>query len=205
MDARQHSLPASRNRDPILGVLKRVISRGARVLEIAAGTGEHAIHFARSLDEVSWQPSDPDPNARASIAAWIEAEDAANIAAPLDIDVLAISWEIGLDSYDAIIAINMIHISPWEATLGLMRGAGALLANAASGPGVLYTYGAYKRGGRHTAPSNEAFDAWLKERDERYGVRDLEQVEAAANVCGLRLREIIEMPANNLSLVFERT
>jgi hypothetical protein len=203
MDARQHSIPAGRNREPILGVLKRVIAPGARVLEIASGSGEHAVFFAKHLNNVRWQPSDPDENARASVAAWIEAEQAGNVAAPLDIDVSEIAWERG-KRYDAIIAVNMIHISPWEATLGLMRGAGALLASAEYGPGILYTYGAYKRGGQHTAPSNEAFDAWLKERDERYGVRDLEEVEAAANINGLRLREIIEMPANNLSLVFER-
>ncbi len=205
MDARQHSIPAGRNRDPILGILKRIIAPGARVLEIASGSGEHAVHFAAHLTDVRWQPSDPDENARASVAAWIAFERAGNIAAPLQLNVEDDGWEHGFDeAYDAIIAINMIHISPWEATLGLMHGAGRLLAHAKPGPGILYTYGAYKRGGEHTAPSNEAFDAWLKERDPSYGVRDLEEVEAAANVNGLRLREIIEMPANNLSLVFER-
>ncbi len=206
MDARQHSLPAGRNRDPILGVLKRVVARGSHVLEIASGSGEHAIHFAKNLNQVAWQPSDPDSNARASVAAWIEFEQIHNIAAPLELDVAEEGWERALagQSYDTVIAINMTHISPWEATLGLMRGAGALLADAKHGPGILYTYGAHKRGGEHTAPSNEAFDAWLKERDPSYGVRDLEEVEAAANTNGLRLREIIEMPANNLSLVFER-
>ncbi|MEZ5960430.1 MAG: DUF938 domain-containing protein [Hyphomonadaceae bacterium] len=206
MDARQHSIPVSRNRDPILGVLKRVIAPGARVLEIASGSGEHAIHFAKNLNAVVWQPSDPDSNARVSVAAWIEHEGAKNIAAPRDLNVETEGWEKAFlpEGFDAIVAINMIHISPWEATAGLMRGAGALLAHAKHGPGILYTYGAYKRGGEHTAPSNEAFDAWLKERDDRYGVRDLEEVEAAANANGLRLREIIDMPANNLSLVFER-
>jgi cyclopropane fatty-acyl-phospholipid synthase-like methyltransferase len=204
MEARQHSLPAGRNREPILGVLKRVIAPGSNVLEIASGSGEHAVYFAARLDGVHWQPSDLDPNARASVIAWIEAERARNVAAPLDLDVQEIGWEEAAGDVDAIVAINMIHISPWEATLGLMRGASALLRHAKRGPGVLYTYGAYKRNGVHTAPSNEAFDAWLKERDIRYGVRDVEEVEAAANVNGLRLREIIEMPANNLSLVFER-
>ncbi len=206
MDARQHSLPAGRNREPILGVLKRVIAPGSHVLEVASGSGEHAIHFAKNLSGVSWQPSDPEENARASVAAWIAFEQAANIAAPLEIDVEEEGWERAFagQAYDAIVAINMIHISPWEATLGLMRGAGVMLATAKHGPGVLYTYGAYKRGGEHTAPSNEAFDAWLKERDPAHGVRDLEEVEAVANASGLRLREIIEMPANNLSLVFER-
>ncbi len=204
MDARQHSIPVSRNREPILGVLKHVIAPGSRVLEIASGSGEHAVYFAKHLRDVEWQPSDPDENARASVAAWIEHEGATNIKAPLEIDVELPAWERALAGrFDAMLAVNMIHISPWEATLGLMRGAAAVLANAANGAGVLYTYGAYKRGGEHTAPSNEAFDAWLKERDERFGVRDLEAVEAAAGDQGFMLREIVEMPANNLSLVFE--
>lgn len=205
MEARQHSLPVSRNRDPILGVLKRVIAPGSRVLEIASGSGEHAVYFASHLDNVRWQPSDPDPNSRASVAAWIEEEGVENPWPPLDIDVLTPDWERAVDGhhYDAVVAINMIHISPWEATKGLMRGAAKVLANATHTPAVLYTYGAYKRGGEHTAPSNEAFDAWLKQRDESYGVRDLEAVEAVANAAGFRLREITEMPANNLSLVFE--
>jgi hypothetical protein len=205
MDARQHSLPASRNREPILGVLKRVIAPGSRVLEIASGSGEHAIYFAGHLDKVRWQPSDPDPNSRASVAAWIEETRVQNPWPPLDLDVLTPDWERAVDGhqYDAVVAINMIHISPWEATRGLMRGAAKVLANAMHKPPVLYTYGAYKRGGQHTAPSNEAFDAWLKERDESYGVRDLEAVESVANAQGFRLREIIEMPVNNFSLVFE--
>jgi hypothetical protein len=187
MDARQHSLPASRNREPILGVLK------------------HVVYFAKHLRDVEWQPSDPDPNARASVAAWIEEEGVSNIAAPLDLDVSELGWERALagQTVDAMLAVNMIHISPWEATLGLMRGARAILSTATRGSGVLYTYGAYKRGGAHTAPSNEAFDAWLKERDERFGVRDLEAVEAIASDHGFMLSEIVEMPANNLSLVFE--
>ncbi len=198
MDARQFSPSTARNRDAILGVLQRVLPPRARVLELASGTGEHAVHFARAMPELSWQPSDPDPAARASIAAWIAAEGVGNVLAPLAIDAREQGWGAGV--FDAIVAINVIHISPWEATLGLMAGAGRLLAAGA----VLYTYGPYKRGGRHTAPSNESFDAWLKERDPRYGVRDLEAVETAAAAQGLALRETIEMPANNLSLVFER-
>jgi len=198
MDARQFSPSTARNRDAILGVLQRVLPPAARVLEIASGTGEHAVYFARAMPELTWQPSDPDADARASIAAWIETEGVRNVLAPLAIDAGKDAWGVG--AIDAIVAINVIHISPWEATLGLMAGAGRLLPAG----GVLVTYGAYKRGGRHSAPSNESFDAWLKQRDSRYGVRDLEAVEAAAEAQGLRLREIIEMPANNLSLVFER-
>lgn len=200
MEPRQQSPSAARNRDPILAVLRRVLPSEARVLELASGSGEHALYFARALPGVIWQPSDPDPNARASIAAWIEAEGAPNVHAPLAIDACSEDWGVAPGAFDAVVAINMIHISPWEATLGLMAGAARVLRPG----GVLYTYGAYKRGGAHTAPSNEAFDAWLKGLDTRYGVRDLEAVEAAARAQGLRLRETVEMPANNLSLVFER-
>lgn len=197
MDQRQRSPSVARNREPILAVLQRVLPPEARVLELASGTGEHAVFFAGAMPGVSWQTSDPDLGARASIAAWIEAEGVANVLAPHAIDVSAADW--GVDGpFDALVAINMIHISPWEATLGLMAGAGRLLRPG----GVLFTYGAYKRGGAHTAPSNEAFDQWLKQRDPRFGVRDLEAVEAAAQ--GLALREIIDMPATNLMLVFER-
>jgi cyclopropane fatty-acyl-phospholipid synthase-like methyltransferase len=200
MDTRQVSPSAARNREPILAVLQRVLPANARVLELASGTGEHAVFFARAMPGATWQPSDPDPSARASIAAWIEAEALTNVAPPLDIDVAAPLWGIEQERFDALIAINMIHISPWDATLGLMAGAGRLLAPN----GILFTYGAYKRDGRHTAPSNESFEQWLKERDSRFGVRDIADVERAANAQGLVQREIVEMPANNFSLVFAR-
>ncbi len=202
MDARQQSSPsATRNREPILAVLRRILPPEGKVLELAAGTGEHAVFFARAMPSLDWRPSDPSQEARESIAAWMEAEALANIAPPLDIDVSAPAWGVEAEApFDALIAINMIHISPWEATLGLMAGAGRLLKPG----GVLFTYGAYKREGRHTAPSNESFDAWLKARDPRFGVRDLEAVQAAAHAQGLTLREIVEMPANNFALVFVR-
>lgn len=199
MDARQQSPSVARNREPILAVLRRVLPERARVLELASGTGEHAVFFGETLPGVTWQPSDPDLHARYSIAAWIKSEGVANVLPPLEIDVAAEAWDAE-GPFDALIAINMIHISPWEATLGLMAGAGRLLRSG----GVLITYGAYKRGGRHTAPSNEDFERWLKSLDPRFGVRDMADVEAAANAQGLKLREIVEMPANNSSLVFER-
>lgn len=201
MDARQRSPSTARNRDVLLAALREALPPRASVLELASGSGEHAVYVAKAMSEITWQPSDPDEAARASIAAWIAAEALTNVRAPLAIDVSQDSWGVEGEAFDALVAINMIHISPWEATLGLMAGARRLLAAG----GVLFTYGAYKRGGRHTAPSNEAFDVWLKERDPRYGVRDLEAVEAAARQHGLKLRETSEMPANNLSLVFERT
>ena len=199
MDPRQTAPSTARNRDPILRVLQRVLPADARVLEIASGAGEHAVHFARAMPGQTWQPSDPDAAARASIAAWIAHEGLANVLPPRAIDVRAAIWDAEPE-YDAIVAINMIHISPWEATLGLLAGAGRHVRDA----GVLYTYGPYKREGRHTAPSNQEFDAWLKDRDPAFGVRDVDKVAQAARAQGLALRETVEMPANNLSLVFVR-
>lgn len=199
MDARQQSPSTARNREPILAALRSVLPAEARVLELASGTGEHAAFFAGAMPGWGWQPSDPDAAARASIEAWRQELALPNLLAPLAIDARAPEWSV-TGPFDAIVAINMIHISPWEATLGLMAGAGRLLAPG----GVLFTYGAYKRGGAHTAPSNEAFELWLKGRDPAFGVRDLEAVEAAAQAQGLRLREVIAMPANNFSLVFVR-
>jgi len=187
----------ARNREPILAVLKRVLPARAHVLEIASGAGEHAVFFARAMPAATWQPSDPDPDARDSIAAWIAEAGLTNVSAPRDIDVRAQAWDAE-GPFDAVVAINMIHISPWEATLGLLAGAARLLR----GGGVLYTYGPYMRGGAHTAPSNAVFDASLKARDPSWGVRDVAEVERAAMAQGLALSEIIEMPANNLSLVF---
>lgn len=199
--AEPRTSPATaRNRGPILAVLQRVLACDARVLEIASGAGEHAVFFSRALPGINWQPSDPDPQARESIAAWIAAEGLINVAAPLNLDVRAAHWGV-VGTFDAVVAINMIHISPWTATLGLMAGAARVLRTG----GVLYAYGPYMREGHHTAPSNEAFDASLKARDASWGVRDVAEVEAAALARGLRLREIVDMPANNLSLVFGLT
>jgi cyclopropane fatty-acyl-phospholipid synthase-like methyltransferase len=201
MDPRQQSPSTTRNREPILSELRRLLPGDAKVLELASGTGEHAVFFAHAMPALRWLPSDPDPAARESIAAWIDAEGLANVAPPAEIDVAAPDWGAEGDGpFDALVAINLIHISPWEATLGLMAGAGRLLRAG----GVLATYGAYKRDGRHTAPSNEAFEQWLKARDARFGVRDMADVEAAAGAQGLRLSEVVEMPANNFMLIFER-
>ncbi len=203
-----HAPAAARNRDPILAVLRRVLPTRGNVLEIASGTGQHAAAFAAALPDLVWQPSDPDPEARASIAAWrtrMDSEEAppgpANLRRPLDLNVLRPDWEAAIsEAPAAILCINMIHIAPWAACEGLIRGAGALL-----GPGgLLCLYGPYRREGRHTAPSNDAFDRSLRARDPDWGVRDLEAVAACAAERGLVLEETVAMPANNLSLILRR-
>jgi cyclopropane fatty-acyl-phospholipid synthase-like methyltransferase len=206
LDARSYAPATARNREPILAVMRRVFPPTAKVLEVASGTGEHAVFMARAMPGVDWQPSDPDVEARASIVAWIAHEGLANVSPPLDLDVRELEWNVegsehaSRTAFDAIVAINMIHISPWRATQGLFAGAAHLLRRG----GIVYLYGPYKRGGKHTAPSNEAFEQWLKARDPSYGVRDLADVEAVANGNGFHLKEIIEMPANNLSVIFTR-
>ncbi len=203
MDGRCYAPTTQRNREPILEVLRRALPASGTVLEIASGTGEHAVWIAANLPGLVIQPSEPDPDNHASIAAWTAFTGVANVRRPLAIDVTAPAWEAGEGippDPAAILCINMIHISPWAATLGLMRGAGALLPPG----GVLYLYGAYKRGGAHTAPSNASFDQSLRARDPDWGVRDLEAVTGAAESAGLAPESVIEMPANNLSVILRR-
>jgi SAM-dependent methyltransferase len=195
---RRRAPAAERNRDAILAVLERVLPVKGIVLEIASGTGQHAVHCAAALPGIVWQPSDPDSDARDSIAAWRAHAALPNLEAPIALDVMNDDWGIG--EVAAIVCINMIHISPWEAAQALLRGAGERLRDG----GVLVLYGPYRRDGAHTAPSNEAFDAQLRERDPRWGVRDLEAVQSLAEVNGFSLKEIVEMPANNLSVIFTK-
>jgi hypothetical protein len=192
---KQSSPSVARNRNPILAVLRRVLPARGTVLEIASGTGEHAVCFARALPDLVWQPSDPSETARASIDAWRAAANA-SVLPPLALDARDDPWPI--TRADAVVCINMIHIAPWAACEGLMRGAARVLPAG----GVLFTYGAYKRNGAHTAASNAAFDADLRARDPSWGVRDLEAVSAEANARGLELTLVESMPANNFSLVF---
>jgi hypothetical protein len=187
---------AQRNREPIREVLARHLPASGTVLTIAEGSGEHAVHFAQSFPALTWQPTDIDPEALASIEAWRVETGLANLAPPIALDVTTDPWPV--THADAITCINMIHISPWEATLGLFAGAARALASGA----LLYLYGPYKFGGTFTAPSNEAFDASLRSRDARWGVRDVKDLEAAAT--GFSLRELVSMPANNHSLIFRR-
>jgi SAM-dependent methyltransferase len=197
-DARRHAPATLRNRAPLLAVLRRALPPAGDVLEVAAGTGEHAAFFAAALPALAWQPTDLEGAALASIAAHREAAGLPNLRPPLPLD--AASWPWPVERADAVVAINMIHIAPWQATLGLLRGAAALLPPG----GPLVLYGPYRREGRHTAPSNEAFDRALRRQDPAWGVRDIEAVEEAAAERGLGLAEIVEMPANNLVLVLRR-
>jgi hypothetical protein len=190
-----------RNRDPILAVLRRVLPAAGTVLEVASGSGEHAIHFAAALPSLTWHPSDPDASARASIAAWAAEAALPNLRPPLALDAADPAAVWPLPRADAVVCINMVHIAPWEATLGLLAGAGRLLP--AGAPLVLY--GPYRVDGAHTAPSNETFDGWLKNRDHRFGIRDMAEVIAAAAPRGLALDETLPMPANNFVLVLRRT
>ena len=197
-DDRLDAPAAARNRDPILDVLRRVLPDTGLVLEIASGTGQHVVHFARALPALDWQPSEPDAGGRRSIAAWSAADGLANVRAPLGLDVIGGNWPI--DAADAIVCINMIHIAPWAATLALMSGAGRILPTG----GPLVLYGPFRRDGINTAPSNDRFDIDLKIRNAAWGIRDIADVTAEAEAAGLRLDEVVEMPANNLTVVFRK-
>jgi len=196
-DARQFAPATQRNREPILVVLQKELPASGLVLEIASGTGEHAMHFSQGLPGLSWQPSDPSAGARASIAAWREAEGSTNLLAPIALDAAA-QWPV--EAADAIVCINMTHISPWEATEGLMRGAGRILPPG----GPLYLYGPYLRSGYRLEPSNAAFDESLKSRDPCWGLRELDAVTELAAAHDLDLARVLDMPANNLSVIFRK-
>lgn len=189
---------AARNRQPILDVLQARLPREGLVLEVASGTGEHIVHYATARPELTFQPSDPDVDARASVDDWVRTLGLANVRPALEIDVTARTWPV--ERADAVLCCNMIHIAPWEAAVGLVAGAARVLSPG----GLFFLYGPYRQGGRHTAPSNEAFDADLKRRKPAWGVRDIEAVIDLAGAQGFSTPEIVEMPANNLSLLFNR-
>lgn len=191
---RRHAPATARNREPIIAVLTEALPAEGVVLEVASGTGEHVAAFAERFPALRWQPSDPDADSRASIADWTS--ELPNTLPPLDLDAAAPDWPI--ESADAIVCINMVHISPWAATLGLVAGARRLLK-----PGLpLILYGPYRQHGVPTVASNEAFELWLKDKSPGYGLRYVEDVTAAAD--GFALERIVEMPANNLMLVYRR-
>jgi len=198
LQARRMAPATDRNRDAILAVLRRILPSSGLVLEIASGTGQHAAHFAAALPGLTWQPSDPEPAARDSIAGWTAHAGLANVLPPLALDVRQQPW--GIEAAQALVCINMVHIAPWSAAEALFAGAGRLLPAG----GVLYLYGPYRRNGEHTAPSNAAFDAQLRSADAQWGVRNMEDIAALGEAEGFRLDEPIPMPANNFSLVFRK-
>jgi hypothetical protein len=202
MDARQYAAATQRNRSPILEILSETLPTKSNILEIASGTGEHAVFFASELKLCRWIPSDVNFLARESIVAWKNACLVDNLELPLLIDVTQNNWQQQLENCEinAIININMIHIAPWQACLGLIQGAGQILPSG----GILYLYGPYKRNGEHTASSNTSFDHSLRDRNPLWGVRDLEEVVETAAAQNLKLKQVIEMPANNLSVIFSR-
>jgi len=198
IDTRQYAPATLRNRDFILGVLRDVLPTKGVILEIASGSGEHVVHFARHFPNLVFQPSDREPDALQSVAAWVKATRVTNVRAPAALDASQTPWPIA--SADGIICINMIHISPWEATLGLVRGAATILPSTAP----FYLYGPFNREGFATTPSNQAFDRTLRDRNPTWGLRKLEAVAAIAQSVGFSAPTITEMPANNLSVVFHR-
>ncbi len=191
-----YSAPAERNTGPIIDVLAGVLPAQGRILEIASGTGQHVVAFARAFPQLTWQPSDVDPDLRRSVELRLADAALENIDPPVDLDVMRRPWPV--DVADAVVCINMIHVAPWPATAALFEGAARLLRPR----GVLVTYGPYMQAGRHTAPSNEAFDASLKQRHPEWGLRDMDAVSEVAQVNGFSLDDIVAMPANNFTLVF---
>ena len=189
---------AERNSGPILKVLERVLPKTGLVLEVASGTGQHVVHFAQALKRLIWQPTDMDAGCRRSISAWLATTNLANVRRPLDLDVRTLPWPV--PTLDAIVCLNLIHIAPWSVTTALFAGARLALPEA----GLLYLYGPYSVTGRHTAPSNAAFDSALRAQNPEWGLRDLEEVDSVAKEQGFDLAETVEMPANNLSVLFRK-
>jgi SAM-dependent methyltransferase len=195
--ARRSAPAALRNREPIAAVLRDWLPAAGVVLEIASGSGEHAVHFAREFPGLEWQPSDLHPHALASIAAWRGEAAVANLRAPVTLDAESADWPI--DRADAVLSLNMVHISPWSAALGLIAGAARVLSPGAP----LILYGPWLEEGVEPAPTNLAFDADLRARDPQWGLRTVETFAAAA-APGFSLEERMAMPANNLMLRFGR-
>ena len=197
-DPRRHAPATARNRDAILSVLRDVLPASGTVLEVASGSGEHIVQFAAALPALNWQPSDPDPAALASIAAWVADSGQASIAAPLHLDAATVDWPV--DRADAILCCNMVHIAPWSAAVGLFAGAGRLLPAGAP----LILYGPFIEDGVETAPSNLAFDESLRARNPAWGIRHVANLDALARAAGLDGPERITMPANNLMLIWRK-
>jgi SAM-dependent methyltransferase len=198
-DGRLASPAAERNKGPIAEVLSRILPCSGLVLEVGSGTGQHAVHFARVMAHLTWQPTEQDEDCLRSIAAWVAVEPLANVRQPLYLDATDPHWPI--EAADAIICINMIHIAPWSTTPALLRGAGRVLRSA----GLLCLYGPYRVAGKHTCASNRAFDAQLRAMNSLWGVRDLDAVSKEARAYDIELVQTLEMPANNLIAIFRKS
>ncbi len=200
-DGMPHAPATARNRGPILAVLAPLLPASGTVLEIASGTGEHAVWFAARVDHLTWQPSEPDTALREAIADRVEISGLANLRPPVEIRAEEPDWNIAAGDIAAITCINMTQVAPWPAIEGLFAGAVRVLAPG----GLLYLYGPFMRGGRHTAKSNEAFDGTLRQRDPDWGVRDIDDLDALAESAGLGRAEIVDMPADNFSLIYRKS
>lgn len=201
-DQRMYSPSVARNSQPLLEVLRDRLPAHGKVLEVGCGTGEHAVCFAKAMPTLSWLPTDPDAASRASTASWIREMGLSNVMAPRDLDASSVVWGVEeLAPFDAVVSINMIHIAPWTAAVGLFSGAGKLLGDG----GLLCLYGPFMHNGTHSALSNEAFDQSLKARNPSWGLRDIADLSRVAHDVGLNLEKMVEMPANNKLLVFRRT
>jgi Protein of unknown function (DUF938) len=199
-DLRRYAPATDRNREPILAILRQVLPSTGTILEISSGTGEHAVFMAPQLAPRHWLPSDPNPEARSSITAWQQSAPCDNIYPPIDLDASSDEWLVSSkEPITAIVNINMIHIAPKAAYLGLFAGAKRILPVG----GILYLYGPFKQDGVHTAPSNAAFDESLQSQNPAWGIRDLEEITAVAHSHKLELQQVYPMPANNLSVVFK--
>jgi Protein of unknown function (DUF938) len=199
-DLRRYAPATERNREPILAILQQVLPPTGTILEISSGTGEHGVFMVPQLAPRHWLPSDPNPEARASIAAWQQSAPCDNMYPPIDLDASSEGWLVeSKEPITAIVNINMIHIAPKAAYLGLFAGAQRTLSEG----GILYLYGPFKQGGVHTAPSNAAFDESLRSQNPAWGIRDLEEIITVAASHQLELQQVYPMPANNLSVVFK--
>ena len=197
-DPRRHAPATSRNRAPILKVLREHLPQLGTILEIASGTGEHISYFARAMPHLNWQPTDIDTGAILSTAAYCKDASLANLALPKRLDVMSSNWPY--TQLAGVLCINMIHIAPWSCSAGLISGAAQVL----EGNGPLVLYGPFKRNGIHTAPTNETFDRMLQSKNPEWGVRDIEAVEAIARDAGFDESTAIEMPSNNCCLILRR-
>ena len=198
LDQKLHSTAAVRNCEPVWSVLSEILPERGTLLEIGSGTGQHGAAYAPRAPHIQWQPSDIDPRYTASVRAHQQEQPHANWLPPIHLDVTSQEWDI--DAVDVIMSMNMIHIAPWEACVGLLQGAGKYLVPG----GWLYTYGPYKIDGEHTSESNVAFDRSLKSRNPSWGIKDLEAIVSCAEEAGLRFDKKVAMPASNFSLLFQR-